>query len=523
MKLKKLTAILLAAAITSTAGSSLVFAESYQETEKAKIASLASAIAEIFKTAEDTSISDVYADICLEFGDTGRALAGMMVPIDISWANNIGFNYCTSIADGIEAIVGDLYLNNTAVCSLEYYLDTNTMQGYFCIPELHEAYLSIDLNEGFTEETSSMMKNLMDNPMSLYPESTVMEELINRYGEILADGFGESISGEDSISIEGVSMDCNSLEGQMQGEDAQNFLTTLLTTAKDDAQLKEIIEQWAPMVELEGESIDSYQEFQTSIDATLAELEETPMTNDDSYVSSKLWLDTEGTIVGRQISLCEGAESMPILTYKAPKAGADKGFYLEIGADDAYFAISGKGTVTDGKLNGTYDFMLDDVVMASVEIIDADEEAAEDGSAHGSYKFILQPGIGEEEYQTLSSFALTADIENTGATSESCVTLGITMSDADLVSLRINGGPASPMELPDFASLTNVLDLASEDDLNTFIDEMDWSPILENCLSAGASEEAVAMIDELIYSSLYGTEENVYDDDYAAYETEPAA
>ena len=523
MKLKKLTAILLAAAITSTAGSSLVFAESYSETEKVKIASLASTIAKVFKAAEDAAISDAYVDTCLELGDTGRALAGMMVPFDISWANNIGFNYCISIVDGVEAVVGDFYLNNTAVCSLEYYLDTNTMQGYFYIPELHEAYLSIDLSEGFTDETSSTLKNLMNNPMALYPESTVMEELINRYGEILADGFGESISGEDSISIEGVSMDCNSLEGQMQSEDAQNFLTTLLSTAKDDAQLKEIIEQWAPFMELEGVSTDIYQDFQTSIDDVLADLAENPMTNDGSYVSSKLWLDTEGTIVGRQISVCDGAESMPFLTYKAPKAGADKGFYLEIGADDEYFAISGKGTVTDGKLNGTYDFMLDDVVMASVEIIDADEEAAEDGSAHGSYKFILQPGIGEEEYQTLSSFALTADIENIGATSESCITLGITMSDADLVSLRINSGLASPMELPDFAALTNVLDLASEDDLNTFIDEMDWSPILENCLSAGASEEAVAMVDELLSSSLYGTAEDVYDDDFAAYETEPAA
>lgn len=520
MKLKKLTAILLVAAITSTAGSSLVFAESYSETEKANIASLASTIAEVFKTAEDAAVSDAYADLCFNLGDTGRALASLMVPIDISWAENIGFNYCTSIADGIEAIVGYLYLNNTAVCSVEFYMDTNNMVEYFRIPELHDSYLMADLT---TDDSALMLQELMEDPMALYPESTVMEELINRYGEILADGFGESISGEDSLSIEGVSMDCTTLEGQMQSEDAQNFLTTLLSTARDDAQLKEIIEQWAPIITLETESTDVYQEFQAVIDDTLTELAEETVADDGSYISSKIWFDADGAVAGRQLSICEGAVSMPFFTYKAPKADADRGFYLEVGFDDEYFAISGKGTVTDGKLNGTYDFMYNDVVMASAEIIDADEEAAEDGSAYGFYKFTLQPGVDEDIYQSLSSFALIADIENRGVNADSTVTLAVTMSDAELASVSITGGVGSPVEVPDFSTLTNVLNLESEDDIYTFIDEMDWSPILDNCLSAGASEEAVAMIDELIYSSLYGTEDEMYEDDFAAYETEPAA
>lgn len=511
MKLKKLTAILLAAAITSTAGSSLVFAESYQETEKAKITALASAVAEIFNNAEELSVSDAFADICLELGDTGRALASLMIPIDISWADNIGFNYCTSIADGIESIVGSLYLNNTSVCSLEYYIDTNTMQCYILIPELHDSYLLFDFSDVLTDDYSSTLNTLMEDPMSLYPESSVMEELINRYGEILADGFGESISGEDTLSIEGVSMDCTTLEGRMQATDAEGFLTTLLSTARDDEQLKEILEQWSPMMALEDESIDLYQEFQAGIDSYLAELSEESVSDDGSYVSSKIWLDTDGRIVGRQLSFCEGAEDMPILTYKAPVSGADKGFYLEFGADDEYFAISGKGTVTNGKLNGTYDFMYEDVVMASVEIIDADEKAAEDGSAYGSYKFIPQPGMGEDIYQSLSSLALVADVENRGENADSAITLSLTMSDAPLLSLSMTAGIGAYVEVPDFATLTNVLDCNSDDDLDIFINEMDWSPILDNCLTAGASEEAVALIDEMLYSSIYGTEDEAYE------------
>lgn len=510
MKSKKIIALLTATVITSAASSNLVLAESYPETEKAKISDFAASVAESLQKAEslyDSESVNTYADLCISLDDTGRALLGMMSPVDITWLDNIGFHYSVSYNDTTEGIVGDIYLNNTSVCSLEYYMDLENMCYYIRIPELNDSYLVMDISNNLDEESAAIydaLKNQMQNPAALLPDASATEELLNRYGALFADGFVENNAHEDTLSIEGIAMDCLSLEGQMQLEDVQNFFSNVLTTARDDAQLKELIETWTPLFQMGDDTFDVYQEFQCIIDDTLISMEKNPLENDGTLLSSTIWLDADGNIVGRQLSISNGAEEIPFFTYKAPVSSSEKAFYLEIGDGDESFSISGKGTVTNDKLSGTYDLMYNDVVMASVEFIDADTKTAEDGSSFGSYKFTLQPGIGEEEYQYLSSFAILTDISNYGESADNELKLTLTMSDAALVSLSLNAGLTDAMEIPDHTAFTNVLDVNSEDDMMTYVSEMDWAPILENCIAAGMTEETAAALDDMIYEALYG-------------------
>lgn len=529
MKLRKFIALLTATVMTSTAGSSLVLAESYQETEKANIANFASTVAEALQKAETVCESEsvhAYADLCLSLGDTGRTLLSMMSPIDITWLDNIEFHCSVSSNAAIEYIVGDLCLNNTSVCSLECYMDLENMCFYMRIPELNDSYLVMNISYTLYNEFTAIykiLKNYMYDPSALLPEASAMEDLLNRYGAILADGFIETNPYEDTISIEDISMDCLSLEGQIQAEDMQRLLTNVLTTAKEDVQLKEIIEIWAPVFQVN--SFEIYQEFQAFINETLASFEEEPFENDGSSLSSTIWQDTDGNIVGRQFILRNDTEEIPFFTYKAPVSNSDKGFYLDIRDDGESFSISGKGTVSNDKLNGSYDLLYDDIVMASVELIDTDTKAAEDGSSSGSYKFTLQPGIGEKEYQYLSGFAILADVSNYGDSAGSEFNLSLTKSEDAWVSLSLNAGRSDAMENPDDTAFSDVLDcihmiqyfflipgyrpflnilnVDSSYDMDTYLSKMDWQPILENCITAGMTEKAATQINDLIYESFY--------------------
>lgn len=511
MKFKKFVTVLMAASIVSGSGANLVMADTYQEIEKTNIAGLASSLSELLESAASASSTEFFGDVSLELADTGRALLGMISSDNLSWAENIGINYCVSSKDGMEGIAADFYVNNTGIFSMEYYLDTTTMQYYICFPTIHPAYvtstLGIALDDSYTD-LDQLILDITKNPMTLCPEGTVVEELLNRYGQILVEGFVDGTSIEDTISVEGISMDCQLIEGQMFEENLFDFTENLLTTAKDDEQLKEIIEFWDSLIELSyDENMDTYTEFQLTIEELLDELADEEITDDTSYISSKIWQDSNGTIVGREISLYEGAQITPFLTYKLPSSGDDKGFYLEFNAEDDSFAISGKGNTIDGKFNGTYDFMYNDVVMFSMDVIDADEKAAEDGSAYGSYKFTLQPGIGEDMYQYYSSFGLTADLSSYGADFGSALGLTLTMSDADIATLRIHGGPADYFEFPDFTSTTNVLSLDSEEDMDTYCSELNLSLIFDSCEAAGIPDEIVSMVSEEIYNAIYETED----------------
>ena len=84
------------------------------------------------------------------------------------------------------------------------------------------------------------------------------------------------------------------------------------------------------------------------------------------------------------------------------------------------------------------------------------------------------------------------------------------------MSLNISAGYCDPVTAPDFTSYANVLDFANEEHLTTFVTEMDWMPVLKNCIAAGMPEDVASMLDELIYNALYGApyEDEYYDDAY---------
>lgn len=512
MKFKKFMAILMASAITVSAGSSLVFAESYQETEKANFSEFVQNYTALYKEQMDAYGENISADadMYVALTDTSRALLGIMAPVDISWLNDVGFRYNTTISNGVEAVVGSVYVNGQDVCGLEVYVDTNTQNVYMRIPELHDSYVLVNMEvpEEQLETFNASLETLKD-PMALMPDAAALETLLTRYSAIFFDGFGESINSEETLSVEGVEEACKTYEGQMQIEDAQKFMTTLLTTAKDDAELKEIIEEWGPLMVMESESGDIYQDFQTAVDELLADLNENAAINDGSYVSSKIWVDADNNIVGRELGFCEnaGAEEEIFFKYQAPATETETALFTEIAVDGESFAVSGKGTIAEGKVSGTYDFMYDSVVMASVDVTDFVPADLEANGLNGSYKLYLQPGVGEENYTTLSSFDVVVDCTTDMETLDQNFALTLNMSAAPLATIGIFAGMSDPVEVPDFAALTNVLDATVEDDMVTYVTDMDWAPILDKCVAAGMPEDVAAMLDELVYDALYGVEE----------------
>ena len=90
-------------------------------------------------------------------------------------------------------------------------MDTAAQKMYARIPELHDSYIYLDMamaSEGSEELTASM--ELLQNPVSLNPDPATLKTLLTRYSEILFDGFGENIAGDDTLSVEGVGEACRS-------------------------------------------------------------------------------------------------------------------------------------------------------------------------------------------------------------------------------------------------------------------------------------------------------------------------
>lgn len=297
-----LTAVLMGIGTMSTG---VYAADSYKETEKA---AFQKALQEM--TAQygeelaqyDTLVAGQAANLTLTVEDAGRAILGMIAPVDVSWLGDVSLSANVSMADKKTTEMMDVLVNGAKICSLEYYLDMETMDVYMRIPELNEGFIRMNMTESAelaaqqaeelkksaeesgeelpdTASAEAALKEMRaslaisSNMREILPEAAIAESILNRYGTILLDSVTDGVSGTEVLNASGISQECKVLEGSIPAKDAVPMLQEILSTAKADEELKAIIEAWTEASEDENVS---YAAFIDAIEKQEAELEGLP-------------------------------------------------------------------------------------------------------------------------------------------------------------------------------------------------------------------------------------------------------
>lgn len=523
MKLKKSFPILMAGLLAFSGIP--VSAGTYSDLEIQSVEKFTDQFSAMYKKSLDnyalmtSGQSGAGSDMYIEVTDTVRALLAIASPVDISWLNRVGFSFDTAISGSLYAITGSAYINETDILTFKLYIDTSSFVVYACVPEISPYYLKLDMSADIPAADMEYFALYTADVTSFLPDEAAVKNILNRYCTILFSHMQDGNSGQTTYTVGSEELTSAAFEGRIKGADAYALITDVLTTARTDEDLKALIEAWSVLDQEYGDSY--YPEFQSSIDDALTSMEEEKesMTSDDSaYISSSIWTDDEQNIIGRSLSFVENGEKETIMQYSNLNTATDNSFYMNIDADGSTVTFNGTGTYTDGKLSGSYDILLDQESLANIAVTDYDPAAMEQGALNGIFKLTLQPGaLDEETYTPLSSFALLAESIMDPETGSSSQVLSVTSADVPLASLHVNAGYTEPIAIPDLSTLDPVLDVInSEDDAMTFISELDWTPILDNCRSAGLPEELITQLDTLISEELFGTGDS-YEEDYTDY------
>ena len=139
MKRKKITAILLASLMGISAVPATTWAaDSYKETEKAAFAKMIEEFgADYAKSLSEMDTEEVKgnAEIKVSLEDGGKAILGMLSPVDISWLADASISGNVSMSDKSMTEFMDVNVNGTKICTIEYYFDTENSEIYMRIPE----------------------------------------------------------------------------------------------------------------------------------------------------------------------------------------------------------------------------------------------------------------------------------------------------------------------------------------------------------------------------------------------------
>lgn len=522
--LRKTTALCAAAVLGAAAVPSAAFgADSYSAAEKEawakSVAEFTSAYAESMKSSENL-MSGAQADISLKLEDSGRSLLGFLVPDDISWADSLVLSTTSSFVDGKEGILMKVLLNDTQICTIEYYLDPETQDIFMKIPELSDKYIKVNLKEAAEiqakslEEAASDLSDDLDSAVtassdfmegysaglnasvSLFsdlsasmPEGSVLEELLNKYGTLIFDNVAEGESSQDTLTASDVSADCTVYEGQITLENGVKMANAILSEAKSDKELEGILSNWAQLL---PDSEDLYDQFIKAIDTGLDSLKDVDTSDTDSYLSTRIWVDGNGDIAGRELGIHEGDTDTPILTWKMPKADSDFGYLLSVTADDSSFELSGSGKIENDKLNGTYTFSQDSSPVVNIEVKDYDVASEKEGNLNGTYTITFAEDMANEDAAALQNFALIMDISSAKDTGS--ISLSVTSGGSTLGTLSITSGAGETVDIPDLSSITESYSAYDEDAMTAYATTMDFTEILSNLSDAGVPDEVITSI-----------------------------
>ena len=508
MKRKKITAILLASLMGISAVPATTWAaDSYKETEKAAFAKMIEEFgADYAKSLSEMDTEEVKgnAEIKVSLEDGGKAILGMLSPVDISWLADASISGNVSMADKSMTEFMDVNVNGTKICTIEYYFDTENSEIYMRIPELSDGYIKMNMDqmtqeavEEADQELDSSFTTSLDlaDSMNSYfstlenlPEADLVTSILTRYTDIIFDNVADAENPGAQEAVAGdVSQELSVLEGHVTQAEALPMFQQILDTAKSDEELKGLIETWT---EAMNDPDYTYETFLEAIEDMEKDLDTEADETDESGFILRAWVDSDGEVVGRQFLLNDDEQEEELFGYLCTADGDKRGFSMQLGSEDEKVAIEGSGELNGDLLSGTYTISSGDADAAIIDVADYDTKAVQDGIWKGTYTISGAP-VEDEDGNSYDPFGgmqliFTAD----GADEDSIDwNLAIAAGGATLGSVSLTGGNGGEaLAAVDVASLTDVYDFSNDDEVETYTASMNMDAITENLTSAGMPE-----------------------------------
>ena len=532
MKNRKITAIILASLMGISAVPATAWAaDSYKETEKAAFAKaiqeMGADYAQDLAQIGDGAVKG-NAEIKLSLDDGGKAILGMLTPVDISWLEDASMDTKVNLNEGTMIETMDVKVNGTKICTIEYYFDTENSEIYMRIPELNEGYIKMNMEQMTQEAEAEMEEEGMDSSFSTsmdladamnsyfstldnLPEADALTSILTRYSDIIFDNVTDGENpGTQSSAAGDVSQELTVLEGHVTQAEAQPMFQQILDTAKTDEELKGLIESWT---EAMNDPEYSYDTFLQAIEDLEKDLDGEIDESDTSGFVLRAWVDDNGEVVGREVLADDGEQEESLFRYLCTTDGDQRGFSFTMGSDEDSVGLYGSGTLSGDVLSGTYTFTSGGEDAAVIEVADYDTKAVENGIWKGTYTISGAP-IEDEDGNSYDPFGGMQLIFTTDGKDENNMEWNLTLAanGVSLGALSITGGnEGEDLEAVDFASLTDVYDFSNDADVEKFGEDVNMDTITANLTSAGMPDGWLESVMEAASGS--GAEEiTEYDD-----------
>jgi hypothetical protein len=302
---------------------------------------------------------------------------------DMSFLSKIDLNMDVSIKDQLEKVQLGLNLNGQKIMTLNLLMGLSDYVMYMAIPELSDTYLKFDLGKmmgdvSMTDMMSSAAQ--MSAFAKALPNAEVLTSVLERYLNLMLAELDNVTQSTAQLEVNGLKQDCTQLTLKIYHADTLAIAKSVFNAAKDDADLKKIIEDVAAAVkDLTGEQIDAaqvYAQFKQNIEDLLTELNKFEEIDTENAIELITYVDKDHNIIGRKLSMPDQDDTRGGAYYYYTVTEGDN-FAFEAAVNGEYIKVSGTGTDKDGKISGNFTLSVEGTAYVTVNL---DALSAESGT-----------------------------------------------------------------------------------------------------------------------------------------------
>ena len=435
-----------------------------------------------------TQTGGAKVNMTLTVGDTAldlfeQAIFAGPAPVDISFLKEINLDLDVGMDGQKQAIQMALGLKGQHIITANLLMNMADSVMHIGLPELNDQWLKIESGENVPNvitggmSSTAMLAELAD----ALPDAETLTKVLDRYLAIVLDGLKNVDQTTTTLEVGGVKQECTVLALKVYEEDALNIAKSVLNTAKDDTDLKKIIEDFAKAMEdMAGEDIgadEAYVDFKEAVTDALEDLNEITETDTENPIQVDTYVDKNHNVIGMKMyGMSEQDSERGMVYFYSLTEGNKTAFEFAIPSDvddTDDFKISGTGTKTSGKTSGTYTVTMQGMDMVTVKIADLNEEA---GTITLAPNMDMFPGEVED---MLGELALEIKLSGEG------FELNILGDNEQLLGIALK---AVDSDGPSLDAPSNAVDATDSSAMEKWAEKLVMDKVMDNLEKAGAYE-----------------------------------
>lgn len=413
----------------------------YASVEKSELKELISNFATAYDNSfiENNDITDYSIDYGFDLEMSEEAYDMLAEELDIDDGKplaKMALQFFVSLKKDTASVEAAASLGKNDLVSVNAVADIEKGEAYAQIPELTDKYIGVSF-EDYADDLGEMLDK-MDDLMKAYPTKKTLEKILNRYMTIVVENLDNVKESKDTIKVGEIEQKCTAIRVRIKEKDLYNIAVAILTEAKDDEELHNLVANFVVAMESFSDYSDEVdfdpeeikEEFIATIEDALEELEETEIDKDsEEQLIMNVWVNNKGEVIGREFIV----EDETVFIYQMPEKG--KKFELEakiIDYGDEYI-FAGSGKKSSSSLSGDFAVKYKEedekaVKYVEIEVDKFDTKKIKEGFINGSFVIKLSKEFMNEADMgmvgsVLNSFKLKLDVKSQKSAAEVDLTI----------------------------------------------------------------------------------------------------